>query len=79
MPELRLAVFDDPVLVPMLGRLFPNAEIEIVSDYSVLPAIAGHIDGAIWTLEQASAWAAAHPASPRCSRPAPAARSSSPI
>ena len=30
-------------------------------DYSELPAIADHIDGAIWTLEQASAWAAAHP------------------
>ncbi len=61
MPKLRLAVFDDPVLVPMLRRLFPNAEIEIVPDYSVLPAIAEQIDGAIWTLEQASAWAAAHP------------------
>ena len=61
MPKLRLAVFDDPDLVPMLGRLFPNAEIEIVPDYSVLPAIAEQIDGAIWTLEQASAWAAAHP------------------
>ncbi len=61
MPQLRLAVFDDPVLVPMLRRLFPNAEIEIVPDYSVLPSMAGRIEGAIWTLEQASAWAAAHP------------------
>ena len=61
MPKLRLAVFDDPVLVPMLQRLFPNAEIQIVPDYSVLPSIADQIDGAIWTLEQASAWAAAHP------------------
>ena len=61
MPELRLAVFDDPVLVPMLHRLFPNARIQIVSDYSVLPSMADQIDGAIWTLEQASAWAAAHP------------------
>jgi proton glutamate symport protein len=61
MPSLRLAVFDDPVLVPMLRRLFPNAQIELVPDYSVLPSISDHIDGAIWTLEQASAWAAAHP------------------
>ena len=61
MPDLRLAVFDDPVLVPMLRRLFPNAAIEIVPDYSVLPRIASRIDGAIWTLEQAKAWAAAHP------------------
>jgi proton glutamate symport protein len=61
MPELRLAVFDDPVLVPMLKRLFPNTAIEVVPDYSVLPRIADRIDGAIWTLEQAKAWAAAHP------------------
>ena len=61
MPKLRLAVFNDPVLVPMLQRLFPNAEIQVVPDYSVLPSMAGQIDGAIWTLEQASAWAAAHP------------------
>jgi proton glutamate symport protein len=61
MPNLRLAVFDDPVLVPMVHRLFPDAYIEITPDYSVLPAIADRIDGAIWTLEQASAWAAAHP------------------
>ncbi len=61
MPNLRLAVFDDPVLVPMVHRLFPDAHIEILPDYSNLPAIADHIDGAIWTLEQASAWAAAHP------------------
>jgi hypothetical protein len=61
MPKLRLAVFDDPVLVPMLKRLFPNAAIEIVPNYSVLPRIADRIDGAIWSLEQAGAWAAAHP------------------
>ncbi len=61
MPDLRLAVFDDPVLLPMLRRLFPTAAIEIVPDYSVLPAIADRIDGAIWTLQQAGAWAAAHP------------------
>jgi Na+/H+-dicarboxylate symporter/ABC-type amino acid transport substrate-binding protein len=60
MPKLRLAVFDDPVLVPMLKRLFPNAAIEIVPNYSVLPRIADRIDGAIWSLEQAGAWAAAH-------------------
>ncbi len=41
--------------------LLPNAAIEIVPDYSVLPRIASRIDGAIWTLEQAKAWAAAHP------------------
>jgi Na+/H+-dicarboxylate symporter/ABC-type amino acid transport substrate-binding protein len=60
-PNLRLAVFDDPVLVPMVRRLFPGASIEVVPDYRVLPAMKDRIDGAIWTLEQAGAWAAAHP------------------
>jgi ABC-type amino acid transport substrate-binding protein len=60
-PNLRLAVFDDPVLVPMVQRLFLGASIEVVPDYSVLPAMKDRIDGAIWTLEQAGAWAAAHP------------------
>jgi proton glutamate symport protein len=61
MPDLRLAVFNDPVLLPTIRRLFPNAAIQVLPDYSVLPTVADRIDGAIWTLEQAGAWAAAHP------------------
>jgi ABC-type amino acid transport substrate-binding protein len=61
MPNLRLAVFDDPVLIPMLHRLFPTAAVELVPDYGALPSIANRFDGAIWSLEQAGAWAAAHP------------------
>ncbi|MGH7065504.1 MAG: cation:dicarboxylate symporter family transporter, partial [Stellaceae bacterium] len=61
MPRLRLAVFDDPVLVPMVRRLFPGAAITMVPNYQDLPAIMDRIDGAVWTLEQAGAWAAAHP------------------
>ena len=61
MPKLRLAVFDDPVVVPMVRRLFPEATIEVVPDYNVLPAMSDRIDAAIWTLEQARSWAAAHP------------------
>jgi len=61
MPKLRLAVFDDPVVVPMVRRLFPEAMIEVVPDYNVLPAMSDRIDAAIWTLEQARSWAAAHP------------------
>jgi ABC-type amino acid transport substrate-binding protein len=78
MPHLRLAVFDDPVLVPMVRRLFPGAAIEVVPDYSVLPEMTDRIDGAIWTLEQAGPWAAAHPASLPSRPPTWAPRSCSP-
>ncbi|HEY1259363.1 MAG TPA: cation:dicarboxylase symporter family transporter [Stellaceae bacterium] len=61
MPPLRLAVFDDPVMLPMVHRLFPSAAVTIVPNYQDLPAIMGRIDAAVWTLEQAGAWAAAHP------------------
>ncbi len=58
--NLRLGVFNDPVLVPLLERVFPKAAVVIVPNYSVLPDF-GRIDAAVWTLEQASALAAAHP------------------
>ena len=61
MPNLRLVVFDDPVLMPLLRHLFPAASIQVVRDYGVLPDIADKFDAAIWTLQQASAWAASHP------------------
>jgi Na+/H+-dicarboxylate symporter/ABC-type amino acid transport substrate-binding protein len=60
-PHLRLAVFDDPVLLPLVRHLFPVASIELVRDYSVLPGMADRFDAAIWTLQQAGAWAASHP------------------
>jgi proton glutamate symport protein len=59
-PELKLAVFDDPVLVPLSRRLFPNAQLVIVPDYSHLPDTMNRVDGAVWTLEQGTAWAAEH-------------------
>jgi proton glutamate symport protein len=61
MPNLRLAVFDDPVLVPMLRRLFPGATIKVLPSYDHLAELGDEVDGAIWTLQQAGAWAAAHP------------------
>jgi ABC-type amino acid transport substrate-binding protein len=61
MPNLRLVVFDDPVLVPIVRYQFPKANVRVVKDYSVLPAMADQFDAAIWTLQQASAWAASHP------------------
>ena len=59
-PGLKLAVFDDPVLVPLSRRLFPNAQLVIVPDYNHLPDTMNRVDGAVWTMEQATAWAAEH-------------------
>jgi proton glutamate symport protein len=59
-PGLKLAVFDDPVLVPLSRTLFPNAQLMIVPDYNRLPDTINQVDGAVWTLEQATAWAAEH-------------------
>jgi Na+/H+-dicarboxylate symporter len=60
-PGLRLAVFDDPVLVPLSRRLFPKAQLVIVPNYDSLPGINHSVEGAVWTLQQATAWAAEHP------------------
>jgi proton glutamate symport protein len=59
-PGLKLAVYDDPVLVPLSRSLFPNAQLVIVPDYGSLPGIMSGVDGAVWTLEQGTAWAAEH-------------------
>ncbi len=60
-PGLKLAVFDDPVLIPLSRRLFPKAELVIVPNYDSLPGSDRPVEGAVWTLEQAAAWAAEHP------------------
>ncbi|MBV8406505.1 MAG: cation:dicarboxylase symporter family transporter [Alphaproteobacteria bacterium] len=61
MKDLRLVSFDDPVLLPTVRRLFPNAKVEVVPDYDVLPQIADRFDAAIWSEQQANTWSAAHP------------------
>jgi proton glutamate symport protein len=61
LPQLRVAVFDDPVVVQMLRFLLPNAQAEIVPNYDHPPPITDQIDGAFWTLQQADAWAEVHP------------------
>jgi proton glutamate symport protein len=61
LPQLRVAVFDDPVVVQMLRFLLPNARAEIVPNYDHPPPITDQIDGAFWTLQQAGAWAEVHP------------------
>jgi Na+/H+-dicarboxylate symporter/ABC-type amino acid transport substrate-binding protein len=60
-PGLKLAVFDDPVLIPLSRRLFPKAQIVVVPNYDSLPGGDHPVEGAVWTLQQATAWAAEHP------------------
>lgn len=57
--DLQIAVFDDPVLIPQAKRSFPAAQIKILPNYDGL-AKETNIDAAIWTLEQARAWAISH-------------------
>jgi ABC-type amino acid transport substrate-binding protein len=59
-PGLKLAVVDDSVLVPLSRSLFPKAQLVIIPDYDSLPGMMTRIDGAVWTLQQATAWSAEH-------------------
>lgn len=59
-PEIKIGVFDDPVLLPRLKRTFPNATISVVPGYRQLPDFS-KIDAALWTLVQAKALAASNP------------------
>ncbi|MBS7700083.1 MULTISPECIES: cation:dicarboxylase symporter family transporter [unclassified Chelatococcus] len=52
---LKIAVFQDPVLEPLVKGLFPKAEIVVLGSYDELPA-RPDIDAAIWTRDQAAAW-----------------------
>ncbi|MEM9634460.1 MAG: cation:dicarboxylase symporter family transporter [Pseudomonadota bacterium] len=54
--ELTLAVFDDPVLIPLAKRSFPATKIKVVKDYSNLQNLKD-VDAALWTREQARALA----------------------
>jgi hypothetical protein len=45
----------------LVHQLFPRASVKIVPNYDSLPELGDKVDAAVWTLEQASAWAAAHP------------------
>jgi Na+/H+-dicarboxylate symporter/ABC-type amino acid transport substrate-binding protein len=58
---LRLAVFESAVMSELAHRLFPAATIVTVPDYGSLPELGDKVDGALWTLVQARAWAQAHP------------------
>ncbi len=56
---LTLGVLSYPALLPMVARLFPNARIVPLASYDELPAHS-EIDAAVWSLDQARAWASAH-------------------
>lgn len=58
--DLRIAAFDSDILVPLAKTLFPKAEIVVLPDYESMATDAS-IDAALWTLDQARAWASAHP------------------
>jgi proton glutamate symport protein len=57
---LKIATFKSDIVDPIARALFPQAEIVVVPDYDVLLRD-DSIDAALWTLEQARAWAAANP------------------
>lgn len=58
--DLSIGVFNDPVLLPLAKRLFPNARIKVLPSYQVLPDHPD-VDAAIWTLEQAKAFSRPRP------------------
>jgi Na+/H+-dicarboxylate symporter/ABC-type amino acid transport substrate-binding protein len=58
---LKLAVFNDPVLLKLSRTAFPDAQFVTIESYSQLPAMMTRVDAAVWTLEQATAWSAEHP------------------
>jgi proton glutamate symport protein len=57
---LKIATFKSDIVHPLARSLFPQAEVVVVHDYDALRRD-DSIDAALWTLEQARAWAAANP------------------
>ncbi|MCY6380141.1 cation:dicarboxylate symporter family transporter [Hoeflea prorocentri] len=57
--NLTIAVFDDPVLIETAKRSFPTATFKILENYDDLEQHRD-VDAALWTLEQARAWAISH-------------------
>lgn len=58
--NLRIAAFSSDILVPLAKTLFPHSEVVVVPNYDALPETPD-IDAALWTLDQARAWAASRP------------------
>jgi proton glutamate symport protein len=58
--NLTVGVLEYPVLVPLVRQLFPKAHIVTLDSYDQLPR-RPEIEAAIWSLDQAHAWASGHP------------------
>lgn len=50
-------MFDDPIMLALAKRVLPGAKVVVIPSYAVLEDHP-EVDAAIWTLEQAKAWAA---------------------
>lgn len=63
--NLRIGVFNDPVLIPMIRQNFPNAAIVILGDVSgedpEIAFEARKIDAVFWSQAQTHVWVLAHP------------------
>ena len=59
-PDLTLGVLSYPALLPLARQLFPKAHIVLLDSYEDLPRHP-EIDAALWSLDQARAWASGHP------------------
>jgi proton glutamate symport protein len=57
--NLTLGALDYPVLLPLVRQLFPKARTEALANYDQLLA-RPEIDAAVWSLDQARAWASSH-------------------
>ncbi|STX51063.1 Na /H -dicarboxylate symporter [Legionella busanensis] len=58
--NLKIAVFNDPVMIPLAKENFPNAKFVIIPNMDALtPEL--DVDGALWTQEHTQAWASVHP------------------
>ncbi|WP_419420817.1 cation:dicarboxylate symporter family transporter [Legionella sp. D16C41] len=58
--NLKIAVFNDPVMIPLAKENFPNAKLVIIPNMDTLPEYPD-VDGSLWTQEHAQAWASVHP------------------
>jgi hypothetical protein len=57
-PNLKIGVFDDPVIRPIAQLNFAPASIVQMPDYSSLPE---NVDAALWTRSHTDAWVTVHP------------------
>ena len=62
---LRIGVFNDPVLIPLIENNFPNAKIVIINDFTsngIAQVFAEKkCDAVFWSQNQTEFWALGHP------------------